>query len=51
MSIGPSGTNFSDILIKIQNFSLKKNAFANIVCDLVVILSRGGGGGGGGGGG
>ena len=39
--IGPLGTNFSEILIAIQTFSFKKiNAFENIVCKMVSILSR-----------
>ena len=46
MSIGPLGTSFSEILMKIQNFSFKKMRlqipFANFF--------QGGGGGGGGGG-
>ena len=38
--IGPLETNFSEILIRIQTFSFKKNAFENIVCEMVGILSR-----------
>ena len=41
LSFGPLGTNFSEILMKIQKFSLKKNASENIVCEMAVILSRG----------
>ena len=41
LSIGPLGTNYSEILIKIQNFSFTKNAFENIVCETVAILFRG----------
>ena len=37
----PSGTNFYEILIKIQNFSIHENAFDNRVCEMVAILSRG----------
>ena len=33
------GTNFSEILIKIQIFLLKKS-FENVVCKLVAIFSR-----------
>ena len=38
MSIAPVETNFSEILIKIQNFSLTK---MHIVCETAAILSRG----------
>ena len=38
--IGPLGTNFSEILIEILTFSLKKNAFESVVCKTAVILSR-----------
>ena len=38
--IGPPGTNFSEILIEIHSFSLKKNAFENVVCENAAILSR-----------
>ena len=41
MSIRPLGTNFSEILIKIENFSLHENAYENIVCEMAAILSRG----------
>ena len=37
---GPLSTNFSEILIEIYKFSLKKNAFEYIVCEMAVILSR-----------
>ena len=40
LSIGPLGTNFSVILIKIQNFSFKV-ATENIICEMAPILSRG----------
>ena len=40
LSIGPLGTKFSDILIKIQNFSLMKMCLKNGVCEMVAILSR-----------
>ena len=36
--IGPVGTNFSEILIGIQIFSLKENAIANVVCEMAAIL-------------
>ena len=35
MSIGPLGTNFSEILI------INKNAFENIICEIADILARG----------
>ena len=38
--IGPSGTNFSEILIEIQTFSLNKNPFENVVWKKADILSR-----------
>ena len=41
LSIGPLGTNFSEIWIKIQNFSLIKNAFENVVCEMAAILPEG----------
>ena len=37
--IGPLGTHFSEIWIKIQHF-LYKNAYENIACEMVAILSR-----------
>ena len=40
LSIGPLGTNFSKILIKMQNFSFTK-MHLNIVCKMAAILSRG----------
>ena len=40
-SIGPLGLIFSEILIKIQNFSFHENT----VCKMASILSGGGGGG------
>ena len=39
LSNGPLGTNFSEIIIEIQNF-IHENASENIVCDMVSILSR-----------
>ena len=37
-----SGTNFSEIQIKIEDFSfIKKNAFENVVCEMTAILSSG----------
>ena len=41
--LGPSvWTNFSEILIKIQNFSfIHENASENIACEMAAILSRG----------
>ena len=41
LSIGPLGTNVSEMLIKIQNFSFTKNASENIVCEMAAILSGG----------
>ena len=38
--IGPWGTNFSKILFKIQTFSLKKNTFGNVVCEMFSISSQ-----------
>ena len=38
--IGPLGTNPSDTLIKIQSFSFPKNAYENIVWEMVAILLR-----------
>ena len=39
LSIGPLGTNFNEILIKIHTFS-QENAFENVVCETAAILSR-----------
>ena len=41
MSIGPLGTNFSEILIKIQKPFIHKNAPESIVCEMVAILFKG----------
>ena len=38
--IGPLGTNFNEILIKIPNFSFSKNASENIICEMAAILSK-----------
>ena len=38
--VGPLGTNFSGILMEIHAFSLKKNAFENVVWKMAAILSR-----------
>ena len=35
--IGPLGTNFSEILIGIQTFSFRENAFGNVVCEMASI--------------
>ena len=35
--IEPLGTNLSEISIGIQTFSLKKNAFENVVCEMASI--------------
>ena len=40
LSIGPLGTYFSELLIKIPNF-IHKNASENIVCEMAAICSRG----------
>ena len=40
LSIGPLGTNFSEILIKIQNLSFHENASEKIVCEMAAILTR-----------
>ena len=40
LSIGTSGTQFSEILIEIQTVSLKKNTFENTVWKMAAILSR-----------
>ena len=37
-SIGPLGTNFCEILNKMQQFSLKKMNFEDIVCKVSAIL-------------
>ena len=42
LSIGPLGTNFSEILIKIQNFSFKKMHLKMLSAKMAAILSRGG---------
>ena len=34
------GTSFSEILIKIQTFSIEKNAFENVICEMTASLSR-----------
>ena len=38
--IGPLGTNFSEILIEIQIFSLKENTFENVLCETFFISSQ-----------
>ena len=38
--IRPLGTNFSEILFEIWNFSYKKNEFENVVCEMASILSQ-----------
>ena len=43
LSIGPLRISFSEILIKIQNFSFSKNPSENVVCTMAAILSRGDG--------
>ena len=41
LSIGPIGTNFSEIVIKIQNSFIYENAAENIVYEMAAILYRG----------
>ena len=41
LSIGPLGTNFSEILIKMNNYSFKKMHFQMSSAKMVAILSRG----------
>ena len=38
--IGPLGTNFSEILIEILTFSLKKMRLKSVVCETAAILSQ-----------
>ena len=38
--IGPLVTNLSEILIEIHTFLIQENAFHNVVCKMVAILSR-----------
>ena len=38
--IRPLRTNFSEIVIEIQTFWLKKISFENVVCEKAAILSR-----------
>ena len=40
LSIGPSGTNFSEISIKFLNSFIQETAFERVVCDMAAILSR-----------
>ena len=37
--IGPLGTKFSEILVKILSF-IQENAFEKVVCEMAAILSR-----------
>ena len=37
--IGPLGTNFIEILIKVLTFSFKENVFESVVCEMASILS------------
>ena len=39
--LDPSGTNFSEILVKNQTFFVQENGFENVVCEIAAILSRG----------
>ena len=38
--IEPLGTNFSEISIRIQTFSFKKNALEHVICEMTSILSQ-----------
>ena len=40
LSIETLGTNFSEIVIKIETFSNKEKAFENAICEMVAILSQ-----------
>ena len=40
LSIGPLGTNFSEILVEINTFFIQENAFENVVWKMAAILSR-----------
>ena len=40
LSTGPLGTNFSEILIEIYTFSLKKIAFENVFWKMAAILPQ-----------
>ena len=37
LSIGPLGTNFNEILIKMQNFSFHELSYENVVCEMAAI--------------
>ena len=37
--IGPPGINLSEILIEIHTFPYQENAFKNVICEMVAILS------------
>ena len=41
LSIGPLGTHFSEIRIKIKAKLILENAAENVVCKMMAILSRG----------
>ena len=41
LSIGPLGTNLSQIQIKNKKLFIHENAFENIVCEMAAFLSRG----------
>ena len=42
LSLGPPGTNFSEIRIEMQNFSLIRNAFENVICQIGCHFVQGG---------
>ena len=41
LSIGPLGTNFSEILIKTQKTFIHENASENFICEKATIISGG----------
>ena len=38
--IGPLGIDFNEILIGIQTFFIQEQAFENVICEIVSILSQ-----------
>ena len=38
--MGPLGTNFSEILVKIHTFFIQENAIETVVCEMAAIFSR-----------
>ena len=41
MSVGPLGTNFSEIWIEMKKLFIHENAFENIFWEMAAILSKG----------